>query len=56
MAKQGLKLDQLDILDETGFEEFCLEVLGSLGFVNVDLLSVAGGSRVGPALRDAAAA
>lgn len=36
MAKKHLSLKNIDILDETEFEEFCFELLGELGFVNID--------------------
>ena len=36
MAMRRLKLDQIDALDDTDFEELCFELLQELGFVNVD--------------------
>ncbi|MFI0406014.1 restriction endonuclease [Actinomadura sp. 3N508] len=36
MAKKKLSLENLDVLDNTEFEEFCFELLGELGFVNID--------------------
>jgi hypothetical protein len=36
MPKKNFSLDNIDQLDETEFEEFCFELLGELGFVNID--------------------
>lgn len=36
MAKKRIKLENLETLDDTEFEEFCFELLEELGFVNVD--------------------
>jgi hypothetical protein len=36
MASKRLSLESIDTLDETEFEEFCFELLGELGFVNID--------------------
>ena len=36
MAKKKVRLDNLETLDDTGFEELCFELLQELGFVNVD--------------------
>jgi len=36
MAMRRLKLDQIDAIDDTDFEELCFELLQELGFVNVD--------------------
>jgi hypothetical protein len=36
MPKRRLKLDQVDSLDDTQFEELCFELLQESGFVNVD--------------------
>jgi hypothetical protein len=36
MPRKHLSLENIDILDETEFEEFCFERLEKLGFVNID--------------------
>jgi len=36
MAAKKISLDNIDILNDTEFEELCYELLGELGFVNID--------------------
>ncbi len=36
MPNRRLSLENIDILDETEFEEFCSELMEGLGFVNID--------------------
>jgi hypothetical protein len=36
MPKKHIKLENIDVLNETNFEELCFELLGELGFINID--------------------